>query len=124
MTGTGGANNRSSAIVHNDEFRLGDNGGWTSGRNGFAALNTDPGFIRFTFATPQAGVGGLINYGRSPNINLATPSIAIFDVNNVQLELENLTGLLATPARSGASCVRPTTLWLSNCATTSSCSTI
>jgi hypothetical protein len=100
MSGTGGV----PAFVYNDRFNIGSNGDWTSGRNGFAALNTNPGSIRFTFQTPQAGVGGFMNYAR----NFGTPTIVAIGAGNIELELAELTGPLAisTPNQFDAGAFR------------------
>jgi hypothetical protein len=68
------------------QYGLGDNGEWNSGTGPAVGIGTAFGvnpFLRFTFATPVASAGGLVNYCTAvTGLCDASPIIRAFDVSN------------------------------------------
>jgi hypothetical protein len=89
----------SNSIIGNPIHALDTNGNWTTGRNGFTALNTSSGTMDYLFANGVSGVGGFVNYAPC----CGTPFISALDIGGNLLETYNILTLapISTPGPSG-----------------------
>lgn len=103
-----------SSCLFNGAYALGGNGSWTSGRDGFGALNAASGeamTYRFNDG-PVAAVGGFINY--SPDLLGGIARIQVLDATDAVIESYDLETFapISTPGATDAGAfrgiVRPT----------------
>jgi len=74
-------------IVATFGFTIGDNGEWTTARDGYASSNSVGGSITFTFNDgPVAAVGGLMNYSPNPGTLISPVRIEALDITGNLLE--------------------------------------
>jgi hypothetical protein len=58
---SGGGNTGFGSVLGEGNYVLGDNGVW-NGTNSYSGLDSDQGYMEYSFLSPISGVGGFINY--------------------------------------------------------------